>query len=62
MLSVTVRFYLTAGGLVSILLVLLRISYTLGRFRQEFSDHLKADEVAFQALTTDVRELRNRRR
>jgi hypothetical protein len=62
MLTVTIRFYLTAGGLVAILAVLLRISWTLGRFRQEFADHIQQDEKAFAEIDKNVRELRARRR
>lgn len=62
MLTVTVRFYLTFGGVLSALVLLLRISFTLGGFKRAFEDHIKADQEMFRELGLDVRELRARRR
>jgi hypothetical protein len=62
MLTVAVRFYVTSGGILAALLILLRISFVLGSFKRSFDDHLEADKRMFESLGTDVRELRARRR
>ena len=62
MLTATIRFYVTQSGIVAALLLLARISYTLGRFRQAFDEHLKADQREFTEINADIRELRARRR
>jgi hypothetical protein len=62
MLTVTVRFYITAGGIASILLVLWRIAFILGGFKQSFESHMEQDEKQFESIDKNIRELRQRRR
>jgi hypothetical protein len=58
MLDVTVRFYITSGGIAAGLLLLWRIAYAVGRIRQAFEDHVQASDARFQQQQTDIRELR----
>lgn len=62
MLDVTVRFYLTFGGVIAIIGLMMRLSYQLGAFKRSFEDHLIQDAKLFEAVDRDVRELRARRR
>lgn len=62
MLTVTVRFYLTFGGVLGALLLLMRISFQVGAFKRAFDDHVAQDDKRFASVDADVRELRSRRR
>jgi hypothetical protein len=62
MLTVTVRFYVTAGGIAATLLILLRIAFILGGFKKAFEDHLAEDAKLFNRHEADIRELRVKRR
>ena len=69
MLTVTVRFYITAGGITTALLILLRISFTLGALKSTIEQKFKRVDDKFRNVETkfgeqdaDIRELRSMRK
>jgi len=62
MFDVTVRFYVTTGGLMAALLLMVRISFQVGRFKQSVEDYIAKTDQKLEEHTTDIRELRARRR
>lgn len=61
MLDVTVRFYVTTGGIAGLAVLLMRISFQVGGFKRAFEEHVKQDDYRFSSHDADIRELRSRR-
>jgi hypothetical protein len=58
MLTVTVRFYISVGGIAAGLILLWRLSWVLSRFVTRFESKVEADEKRFRVIETDVRDIR----
>lgn len=62
MLSVTIRFYITAGGITAIIALIVHMSYQLGGIMTTFRKHVKDSEKAYEDQEKRLRVLERRRK